>query len=130
VRREAQGVLLRDDHRLAAAEAIEASRLRDETLLLHPREANPGHFDAVLALCAAAGFEPRLALRALSFDLAHTPVAAGDAVAIVGESTQTGLPPDLAWRPLVPPVAFEVALLEPVQPVFAVRHQGGILFAL
>jgi DNA-binding transcriptional LysR family regulator len=55
VRHERQGVLLRRDHPRAGAEAIAAADLRDETLLLHPREANPGHYDAVVELCAAAG---------------------------------------------------------------------------
>jgi DNA-binding transcriptional LysR family regulator len=111
VRLERQGVLLRRDHARAGAQAMELADLREETLLLHPREANPGHYDAVLELCAAAGFEPRLAVRTLSFDLAQTPVAAGEAVAIVGESTLAGLPPDLAWIPLTPPATLEIALL-------------------
>jgi DNA-binding transcriptional LysR family regulator len=111
VRLERQGVLVRRDHPHADAATIAPADLRDETLLLHPREANPGHYDAVLELCAAAGFEPRLALRTLSLDLAHTPVAAGEAVAIVGESTLAGLPPELAWIPLSPPAALEIALL-------------------
>jgi DNA-binding transcriptional LysR family regulator len=111
VRHERQGALLRRDHPRADAEAIAVADLRDETLLLHPRAANAGHYDAILELCAAAGFEPDLAVRTLSFDLAQTPVAAGAAVAIVGESTLAGLPPDLAWVPLWPPATIDVALL-------------------
>jgi DNA-binding transcriptional LysR family regulator len=111
VRRERQGALVRRDHPRAGAAAIAVADLRDETLLLHPREANPGHYDAILELCAAAGFEPALAVRTLSLDLAQTPIAAGAAVAIVGESTLAGLPPDLAWVPLSPPATVEVALL-------------------
>jgi DNA-binding transcriptional LysR family regulator len=111
VRRERQGALMRRDHPRAGAATVALTDLRDETLLLHPREANPGHYDAVRALCAAAGFQPRLALRTLSLDLAQTPVAAGQAIAIVGESTLAGLPPDLAWIPLAPETTLEIALL-------------------
>jgi DNA-binding transcriptional LysR family regulator len=111
VRLERQGVLLRRDHALADATTVALGDVAGETLLLHARDANPGHFDAVLALCATAGFEPALAERTLSLDLAQTPVAAGDAVAIVGESTLAGLPPDLAWVPLEPPATLEIALL-------------------
>jgi DNA-binding transcriptional LysR family regulator len=111
VRLEAQGVLLRADHPLAGAEAIALADVREETLMLHTRDANPGHFDAVLSLCAASGFTPRLALRELSFDLAQTPVAAGQAIAIVGESTRAGLPAGLSWVELTPPATFEIALL-------------------
>jgi DNA-binding transcriptional LysR family regulator len=102
---------MRRDHPRAGDTSITLADLRDEVLLLHPREANPGHYDAILELCAAAGFQPRLALRTLSLDLAQTPVAAGEAIAIVGESTLAGLPPDLAWVPLSPRTALEIALL-------------------
>jgi DNA-binding transcriptional LysR family regulator len=111
VRLERQGVLLRRDDPRATAQSIALADVRDEPLLLHPRDANPGHYDAVLELCAAAGYEPRLAVRTLSFDLAQTPVAAGEAVAIVGESTLAGLPADLAWVPLAPPAMLAIALL-------------------
>ena len=81
-------------------------------LLLHPREANPGHYDAVLGLCRARGFEPRVLLRTLSFDLAYTPVLRGEAVVIIGESSSSlGLPEQVCWMPLVPPASFEVFLL-------------------
>ena len=85
--------------------------LREETLLLHPRDANPGHYDAVVELCRRHGVEPRILLRNLSFDLAQTPVIQGGAVAIVGESTLTGLANELSWLPFSPPVTLEVALL-------------------
>ena len=50
--------------------------MANETLALHPRDANPGHYDAVLGLCREHGFEPRVVVRTLSFDLAYSPVAA------------------------------------------------------
>jgi DNA-binding transcriptional LysR family regulator len=111
VRHETQGLLLRRDHPLAAAGSASVTDLRDETLLLHPRDANPGHYDAVVELCERHGVEPRILLRNLSFDLAQTPVIQGSAVAIVGESTLTGLASELGWLPFSPPVTLEVALL-------------------
>ena len=60
VRREPQGALLRRDHPLADDAAIALSALGDLPVLLHPRAANPGHYDAVLALCRAAGVEPQV----------------------------------------------------------------------
>ena len=111
LRLESQGVLMRSDHPLAAADCVRLGDLREEAVLLHPREANPGHYDAVLALLHETGVQPRLELRDLSFDLAQTPVREGKAVAIVGESTLVGLPTDLVWLPLSPPAALEVRLL-------------------
>ena len=102
VRADRQGLLMRRDHRLAAAPAVRLTDLSGESLLLHPREANPGHYDAVLALCREGDVEPQVVLRSLVFDLSQAPVVHGDAVAIVGESSCTGLPAELAWRPLTP----------------------------
>ena len=80
-------------------------------MLLHPREANPGHYDAILELLREAGVEPRLELRDLSLDLAQMPVVEGRAVAIVGESWRLNLPGELVWLPLTPPAALEARLL-------------------
>jgi DNA-binding transcriptional LysR family regulator len=62
----------------------------------------------VVAYGTSAGYDtaPRL-LRAI----AQTPVAAGEAVAIVAESTRVGMPRELVWLPLSPPAALPVSLL-------------------
>jgi DNA-binding transcriptional LysR family regulator len=111
VRRERQGVLLRRDHALAAGTAVALADLGDAAVLRHPRAANPGHYDAVLALCRAAGVEPQVLERSAALDLAQTPVVEGRAVAIVGESSRTVLPPELTWVALRPPAALDVALV-------------------
>ena len=88
VRADRQGLLMRHDHRLADRRCGPAHRpRRRRPLLLHPREANPGHYDAVLALCREQDVEPHVVLRSLVFDLSQAPVVHGDAVAIVGESS-------------------------------------------
>ena len=111
IRREPQGLLVRRDHPLAHGPAAAVSDLAGESVLLHAREANPGHYDAIVELCRAQGFEPRVLLRSLSFDLAYTPVANGEAVAVIGESSRQGLPDELRWVPLNPPAALEVGLV-------------------
>jgi DNA-binding transcriptional LysR family regulator len=102
VRADRQGLLMRSDHRLADAPEVRLTDLSEEPLLLHPREANPGHYDAVLALCREQDVVPDVVLRSLVFDLTQAPVVHGDAVAIVGESSCSALPAGLAWRPLTP----------------------------
>ena len=77
-------MLLAADHALAARATVELAALVNETLLVHPRDENPGHYDALLALCRAGGLEPKLLERHVAFDLAHLPVAEGHAVTIVG----------------------------------------------
>jgi DNA-binding transcriptional LysR family regulator len=111
VRRERQGVLLRRDHPLAAGASVQLAELGDVALLLHPRDANPGHSDAVLALCRSADVEPRVLERSAELDLAQTPVVDGRAIAVVGESSRTVIPAALTWVALSPPVALEVALV-------------------
>jgi len=78
---------------------------------MHQRHANPGHYDAVLAVFDDRGVEPRVVHRAVALDLALTPLVAGEAVALAGESARLGLPGDLVWLPLDPPAAFETRLL-------------------
>jgi DNA-binding transcriptional LysR family regulator len=111
LRLEPQGVLVNSSQPLASQEHAELGDLRHETVLIHPREANPGHYDAVVGLLREAGIEPRLKLRGLSFDLAQTPVLEGSAVALVGESSCVGLPDELRWVPLAPPAALDVRLV-------------------
>jgi DNA-binding transcriptional LysR family regulator len=111
IRHEHQGVVLRHDHRLASRDAVSLVELAHETFLLHPRDANPGHYDAVLRLCREQDVEPRVLLRALSFDLTYGPIQREEAVAIVGESSRVDLPEELRWLPLSPPVSFDLSLV-------------------
>ncbi len=111
IRRERQGLVVRRDHRLSSCAAVGLLEMADETLLLHPREANPGHYDAVLGLYREHAVEPRVLLRTLSFDLTYGPILRAEAVAIVGESSRLELPEELCWLPLSPPVSFEVSLV-------------------
>ena len=111
LRLEPQGVLVPDSHPLAHRDEAALDDLRGETVLLHHRSANPGHYDAILAMLERAGIEPRVELRDVSVDLPHTPVLQGRAVAIVGESTRVSVPPRLTWVPLRGPATLEVRLL-------------------
>ena len=111
LRLEPQGVLMADDHPYAARGELSLEELREENVLLHHRDANPGHYDAVLNLLRSAGIEPRVELRDVSVDFQQTAVLEGRAVAIVGESTRVSLPPRLSWVPLRPPAALQVTLL-------------------
>ena len=111
IRLERQGLLLRRDHHLAGSDTVEVADLAGETLALHPREGNPGHYDAVVGFCRHHGVEPQVLVRSLSFDLAYSPLVQGRAVAVVGESSRVGVPDDLCWLPLFPAVRFEVSML-------------------
>ena len=111
LRRERQGVLMAADHEVGGRDTVEFAALADETLLVHAREENPGHYDALLALCRAGGLEPKLLERHVTFDLAHLPVAEGRAVTIVGASARPEPGSALVWRPIDPPAELDVHLL-------------------
>jgi len=111
IRLEPLGVLMLRDHPVAADLSVDLVDLADQTLLMHRREANPGHYDALLELCRERGVEPRMQLRALSFDPTESALVRGEAVAITGESSRAGLPPELVWLPIRPPAWLEVGLV-------------------
>ena len=60
IRREVVRVAVGESHRFADREQIELAGLRDETLELWPHEMAPGYYDAIIAACRTAGFEPRV----------------------------------------------------------------------
>jgi DNA-binding transcriptional LysR family regulator len=60
VRTEPLALLLGKDHRLARADPVPVASLRDETLLMFPRDLAPGYYDLVTAACEQSGFQPRI----------------------------------------------------------------------
>jgi DNA-binding transcriptional LysR family regulator len=60
VRREVVRVAVGEHHRFADREQVELASLRDETLELWPHEMAPGYYDAIVAACRTAGFEPNV----------------------------------------------------------------------
>jgi DNA-binding transcriptional LysR family regulator len=111
MRLERQGIELRRDDPRAAGESICLDAVADMPFLMHQRDANPGHYDAVLEVFRACGVRPAIVHRTISLDLALTPLVAGEAVALAGESSRLGLPGGLVWLPLDPPAVFETRLL-------------------
>jgi DNA-binding transcriptional LysR family regulator len=111
LRLEPQGIELRGDDPRAAAESIRLDDVADMPFLMHPRDANPGHYDAVVGVFRERGLEPTVVHRSATLDVALTPLVAGEAVAMAGESARLGLPEGLVWRPLDPPALFETHLL-------------------
>ena len=111
IRVEPLGVLLHRDHRLATGPTIDLLDVAEEPLLMHTREDNPGHYDALVDLCRQRGYEPQIRLRSVSFDPAQTPLVRGEAVSINGESAQIGLPDDLCWLPIAPPAELEIGIV-------------------
>jgi len=112
VRLERQGVIISKDHPLArGAESVDPAALDGVKLLLHSREQNPGHYDAVMRILEAAGAQPEILVRGQHYETSYGPVSSGEAVTMVGASGQVGLPAGLLWLPLDPAAAMEVHLI-------------------
>jgi LysR family transcriptional regulator, benzoate and cis,cis-muconate-responsive activator of ben and cat genes len=111
VRRERLGALLRRDHPLATQMPLELGHLHAERLMLHDRAAHPAHFDFIVGACRAAGFEPRRVPGAPPFDPTYAAVAAGEAIALTGESSRDAIPAALVWRQLRGAPRIEVSVL-------------------
>ena len=90
------------DHPLAAEDQVPLSALADETIELWPQAMSPGYYDAVVAACREAGFEPRLDEQAAGSTV-WGDIARGRGVGLVVGSLRHQLPRGLTLRPLVPP---------------------------
>jgi DNA-binding transcriptional LysR family regulator len=60
LRSEPVAALLSTRHRLADTEPIPLGELRQETLLLFPRQLAPAYYDRIVAACERAGFQPHV----------------------------------------------------------------------
>ena len=90
-------VALPGAHPLAERERVPLGALAGEDIVLYPRRSAPGLYDAVIAACRDAGFEPRVVQEAESPALLGL-VAAGLGLSIVPVSMQHMRPPLVAYR--------------------------------
>jgi DNA-binding transcriptional LysR family regulator len=110
LRDEPQGVLARADHPVLAVPELTLADAARYPILLHPREANPEHYDTVLGWCRAEGITPVLRERVVAFDGSYAELLGSEVVAFVG-AIDAGLPAGLRWRALQPALTLPIALL-------------------
>jgi DNA-binding transcriptional LysR family regulator len=103
VRREDFAVAVAEDHPLSGREHVTLREFAGQVLQVWPREMSPGYYDAVLAACRGAGFEPKVAEQAAGStvwgDIAH-----GDGFGLVVTSLGVQLPAGLRLVGLEPSV--------------------------
>jgi DNA-binding transcriptional LysR family regulator len=89
------------DHRLATRRsAVAITELRDEGLVLVRRPGAPGLYANLLALCEAAGFQPRIVAEVERMTTNLNLVAAGAGISVVPASMQGLHSQAVAYRPL------------------------------
>jgi DNA-binding transcriptional LysR family regulator len=111
-------VVLPADHRLVARARISPADLRDEEFVLWPRSTNPSFHDQVLALCAAEGFRPQVAMEGTDIETQLGLVSAGVGVSLQPASFANLRRTGVEWRPLAgvaPRSWLELVWREPVR---------------
>ncbi len=91
------------DHPLAERDVVAVSDLRDESIILIPRQREPELHDFYLSLCAAAGFSARLIHEADRTHVAMGLVAAGLGIGFVSASASRVSYPRVVYRALAEP---------------------------
>ncbi|MBV9852422.1 MAG: LysR family transcriptional regulator [Armatimonadetes bacterium] len=91
---------LPEAHPLAARESLRLAELSAEPFILFPADPKPSYADAVRAVCARAGFSPRVAQEAREMQTALSLIAAGLGVTLVPASTRNLHRRGLVYRPL------------------------------
>jgi DNA-binding transcriptional LysR family regulator len=102
IRREVMRLAVGDGHRLAGSEQVDLGSLRDETLELWPHEMAPGYYDAVIAACHTAGFDPKVDLHGAGSTVWGY-IAEGRGVGLVVSSLIEQLPRGVTLVDLAPP---------------------------
>jgi DNA-binding transcriptional LysR family regulator len=94
--------LLPREHPLAKG-PVELSALAAERFVMCERPVTPVLFDAIVALCASAGFSPNIVNTSTSWPGVLTLVASGEGIALVPAGVHHLRTPGLAFVPLLPP---------------------------
>jgi DNA-binding transcriptional LysR family regulator len=88
-----------ESHPLADRSSIDLRDLQHELFELWPRDMGPGYYDAVVAACRAAGFEPRRDPSAAG-SIVWSNIAQARGVALIVRSLEPQVPPGVRILPL------------------------------
>ncbi|MEN3536988.1 LysR family transcriptional regulator [Microbispora sp. ZYX-F-249] len=97
-------------HPLAARRSVRLAQLTDSPFVLLPRAAGPGLHDQIVGLCAAAGFTPRVAQRAVEWQTVCALVEAGLGVSLAPASIRRIRLKGVAFRGVEPGARTRVAV--------------------
>lgn len=98
-------------HALARGETLDLGQLAGEDMILFARDASPSYYDGVIALCASAGFSPRVRHEVTHWLTALMLIAKGGGVAIVPDAFGTAAIQGIRYLPLQAPTTKSLAYL-------------------
>ncbi|MEZ5666314.1 MAG: LysR substrate-binding domain-containing protein [Alphaproteobacteria bacterium] len=96
-------------HRLARRTEIELAELADDPWVLFPREDNSPIYDRIIAVCARAGFSPKVVQEAGPVHSRLGLVASGFGVHLVGSSWRAMPFPGVVYLPIQPSATLGLA---------------------
>jgi len=99
------GVLVPEEHRLAASPGVPVARLAAEPLLLAEEQRAPEFNQFVIELCRSVGFVPRLYRGTVESIRAAVDLVAQGRCALCVPASCVVAVPGIVWRPLVAPVS-------------------------
>jgi len=88
-------------HRLAKKTLIAISDLKDEPIVLFPRELGASFYDQIIAMFTSHGFSPTIVQDITSFNAQMSLVASGIGLSIYPGSIKTMQKPGIVYRPIV-----------------------------
>jgi DNA-binding transcriptional LysR family regulator len=102
IRREVMRIAVAEGHPLAGAGQVDLAELRHETFELWPHEMAPGYYEAVMAACHTAGFDPEVDQHGAGSTVWGY-IADGRGVGLVVSSLIEQLPRGVALIDVAPP---------------------------
>lgn len=85
-------VALTDSHPFSAHTKIDLANLKEESLILFPRQTAPEFFDSIISLCSSAGYTPRTLSECRSISAQNAMVGCGQGVALIPSTYARALP--------------------------------------
>ncbi|WP_063748988.1 LysR family transcriptional regulator [Streptomyces sp. NRRL B-24484] len=89
-------------HRLAGLRAVPVAELAEEPFVLLPRDCGPTVHDRIVGVCREAGFEPRVAQRAVEWQTVAALVGAGLGVSLAPAGVRRVRMRGVAYRAITP----------------------------
>ncbi|CAO95056.1 LysR family transcriptional regulator [Erwinia tasmaniensis] len=86
---EKMALVLPAKHRLADTDCLSLAQLKDEPLILFPREVAPSLYEVIISACLRAGFQPERLQQSPQISSAISMVAAGFGISIVPDSLRS-----------------------------------------
>lgn len=103
IRSEPLGLMIPENHRFKTHDEISVDELKNETLIIFPREQNPSLYDHIFDFCQSAGVYPKSVKEADSCNAIFGFATAGIGVAFIAESMSNLCMKGTLYKPIVKP---------------------------